>query len=135
MSESITVGGLTLQAARPTATIPSRPSILFVPGYFAGAWVFENYLDYFASRGHPSYALNLRGRGGSPLPSGAKLGETSIGDFVADASEVARSLERPIVVGHSMGGLIAQKLAERDEVRAAVLVAPAPPRGISLLTP
>jgi pimeloyl-ACP methyl ester carboxylesterase len=135
MSESITLGGLTLDASRPTTTSLKRPPILFIPGYFAGAWVFEHYLEFFASRGHPSYALNLRGRGGSPLPSGAKLGETSIGDFVADASEVARSLERPIVVGHSMGGLIAQKLAERDEVRAAVLIAPAPPRGISLLTP
>jgi pimeloyl-ACP methyl ester carboxylesterase len=135
MSESITVGGLTLVAERSSSLVPTRPPILFVPGYFAGAWVFENYLGYFASRGHPCYALNLRGRGGSTLPSGTRLGEASIGDFVNDASEVARWLKQPIVVGHSMGGLIAQKLAERDEVLAAVLVAPAPPRGISLLTP
>ena len=35
----------------------------------------------------------------------------------------------PAVVGHSMGGLIAQRLAERGDVRAAVLVSPAPPQG------
>jgi pimeloyl-ACP methyl ester carboxylesterase len=34
-----------------------------------------------------------------------------------------------------MGGLIAQGLAERGAVRAAVLVSPAPPKGISVLSP
>jgi hypothetical protein len=38
------------------------------------------------------------------------------------------------VIGHSLGGLIAQRLAEEHAVRAAVLVCPAPPRGISLLS-
>ena len=63
------------------------------------------------------------------------MGRQSIMDFVNDASAAARSLDRPIVIGHSLGGLVAQLLASRDLVRAAVLVSPAPPRGISVLSP
>jgi pimeloyl-ACP methyl ester carboxylesterase len=58
-----------------------------------------------------------------------------MGDFVEDAASLARELGRPQVVGHSMGGLITQCLAAQDLIRAAVLLAPAPPRGISVLSP
>jgi pimeloyl-ACP methyl ester carboxylesterase len=80
-----------------------------------------------------AYAINLRGRSGSK-PSAA-LGRASMDDFVEDASRIARDVGATAVVGHSMGGLIAQKLAERRDVDAAVLVTPAPPRGITVLSP
>jgi pimeloyl-ACP methyl ester carboxylesterase len=54
---------------------------------------------------------------------------------VDDAAEVAKQIGAPVVIGHSMGGLIAQRLAERKAVRAAALITPAPPRGIMVLTP
>lgn len=38
--------------------------------------------------------------------------------------------DRPIVVGHSFGGLIAQKLLDRDLATAAVCLSPAPIRGV-----
>jgi pimeloyl-ACP methyl ester carboxylesterase len=41
----------------------------------------------------------------------------------------------PLVVGHSMGGLLAQMLADRIPVRALVLLTPASPAGINPLTP
>lgn len=112
--------------------------MLFIPGYFASAWVYESYLPFFAERGYAGFALNLRGREGSALPSGVMLGRVSIDDFIDDARQVARwlieRLGRPIVVGHSMGGLIAQKLGEEGLARALVLLSPAPPRGISVMT-
>ena len=43
---------------------------------------------------------------------------------------VARALGDPIIIGHSMGGLLAQKIAEVDDPPAVVCVAPAGPRGI-----
>jgi pimeloyl-ACP methyl ester carboxylesterase len=107
--------------------------VLFVHGYFADATVFTEWLGFFANRGHPAYAVHLRGRGGTRPDT--DLGAASIDDFTDDAAAVARELDRPAVVGHSMGGLIAQRLAERDLVRAAALIAPAPPRGISVLSP
>jgi non-heme chloroperoxidase len=96
------------------------------------AWYFARYQRLLAERGYPTYAPNLRGHYGSrPVPD---LGRVSVVEYVEDALEVARRLDRPIVIGHSMGGLIAQKLAEKDAVCAAVLLCAAPPRGISLFS-
>jgi len=105
---------------------------VLIHGYFGGAWYFERYQRFLAERGHPTYAVNLRGHHGSrPVPD---LGPACARDYVADALEVARWLGRPIVLGHSMGGLFALKLAESDAVCAAVLLCPAPPRGIPIFS-
>lgn len=135
MPEVITVGALTLLAERPVA--PSRSPLLFVHGLAAAANVFEHYLPFFAALGHPCYALNLRGRAGSR--PGTSIGSVAFAEYVDDALEAARAVgalheATPIVVGHSMGGLVAQQLAARGEVAAAVLISPAPPRGIAVLT-
>ena len=130
-SRTIRVGPLTVLHYAPRRA--TRAPVLFVHGYFADASVFEPWLPFFAERGFPAYAVNLRGRAGS-MPD-ADLGRASIDDFVSDAAAVAAHLGTPAVVGHSMGGLIAQKLAERGLVSAAALVTPAPPRGITVLTP
>jgi len=111
---------------------PHKAPLLFVHGYFATAWVFSRYLDYFAKLGHPCTAVNLRGRAGSR--DDIDVGRASMADFVDDASRVAREMDQPVVIGHSMGGLVAQKLAERGECRALVLMSPAPPHGISVFT-
>lgn len=125
------VGDIAVREARvPAAT---RPPILFIHGILAGPWYFEGYQRFFAERGYPSHALSLRGRPGSrPV---ADIGRVSLEEFVSDALEVARAIGRPIVVGHSMGGLIAQRLAEEGASDTVVLLSSAPPRGISLMTP
>jgi pimeloyl-ACP methyl ester carboxylesterase len=138
MFDTITIGSLTLTSVQPRPGGSKKPPMLFIPGYFASAWVYESYLPFFAERGYAGFALNLRGREGSTLPSGAMLGRVSINDFIDDARQVARwlidRLGRPVVVGHSMGGLIAQKLGEEGLARALVLLSPAPPRGISVMS-
>jgi len=142
MPELVTVNGLTLVAVAADVAAPAlpgvaapRPPLLFVPGMMACARIFERYQRFFAARGYASWALNLRGHCGS-RPVGATFGRVSMSDYVDDALEAARALaevygvERPLVLGHSMGGLIAQKLAEHGAVDAAVLLCAAPPRGI-----
>src|SRR6185503_7310932 len=104
----------------------SRPPVLFVHGIFVDAMVWNHWLTFFAERGVRAVAVNLRGRTGSR--PGTDLGRASIEDFVDDAEAVARRVGATTVVGHSMGGLIAQKLAERGAVKAAVLITPAPPK-------
>ncbi len=132
--DSAKIEGLTIAVARPAQPVSrERPPVLFVHGMFGGAWYFERYQRFFARRGYSSYAVNLRGHHDSRLVE--DLGKVSLSDYVEDARTVARHLGRPIVIGHSMGGLIAQKLAEADVVAAAVLVAAAPPRWITPATP
>ena len=128
--ETIRVGDLTVDRCLPD--VVRHPPVLFVHGIFVDAREWAEWLPRFAALGFPAYAVNLRGRAGSR--PGVRLGAVSVDDYVDDAAEVARALGRPAVVGHSMGGLIAQRLAALDVVRCAALITPAPPRGILLFT-
>jgi pimeloyl-ACP methyl ester carboxylesterase len=59
------------------------------------------------------------------------LGTTSILDYAQDLEKEIRALKAPpVIVGHSMGGLLAQILATRLGVRSLVLLAPSAPWGM-----
>src|SRR5262245_23084 len=130
--ETIHIGDLTALHAAPRGGARPRP-VLFIHGYFVDGSIWRDWLDFFAECGVHGYVVHLRGRCGSK--PGTNFGRTSIDDFADDASAVARHIGATAIVGHSMGGLVAQKVAERGDVDAAVLITPAPPRGISVLSP
>ncbi|MGQ0714480.1 MAG: alpha/beta hydrolase [Gemmatimonadaceae bacterium] len=132
----VRIDDLVVDAAVPPRA--SRPAMLMVHGIMGGAWYFEKWLGYFSARGHPAYALNLRGHHGSrPV---ADFGHVSVMDYVADVRDALRGVATrhgngPLVlVGHSMGGLVAQKAAESLAPAALVLLSSAPPRGIRLFS-
>lgn len=106
--------------------------ILCLHGLFAGAWVYDDVLPRIAARGHAAHALSFRGH--PPEVARASIGRQSIAAYCHDAAQAARTLDRPIVIGHSLGGLVAQMLVARNLARAAILVASAPPRGIAVLS-
>jgi len=117
-----------LQQLPTTST--TNPPILFIHGAFSGAWCWQEYfLPYFAQQGYPAYAVSLRGHGNSPS-SGWLAG---IADYVADIVAVTEQWEKsPILVGHSMGGLVVQKyLQAQQPAKAAILMASVPPQGLS----
>ena len=116
-----------------SADASTRPAVLCLPGLFAGSWVFERLLPLIAERGYPASAISYRGH--PPLAPRLDIGRQSVADFADDAADAARMLNRPVAIAHSLGGLVAMLLAQRDLIRAAVLVSPAPPRGISVLSP
>ena len=106
-----------------------RPPLLFVHGVAHGAWCFaEHWLPAAAERGFPSYALSLRGHGGS---GGSKrLRRTLMREYVHDVLQAVADLPSPpVLVGHSMGALLSQLVAERYPVRGLVLLTPAPAGG------
>jgi non-heme chloroperoxidase len=111
---------------------PRGAPVLCLHGLFAGSWVYERVLPLIAERGHPAAALSFRGH--PPSAAIPAIGRPSIAAYCHDACEAARELERPIVIGHSLGGLVAMMLASRNLVRAAVLVSAAPPRGIPVFS-
>lgn len=104
------------------------PPLLFVHGSCHAAWCWdEHFLPHFAQRGFDAYALSLRGHGASASPRSLRW--TSVASYVADVERVAADLPRePVVIGHSLGGFVVQKLLERRRLPGAVLVAPAPGR-------
>jgi non-heme chloroperoxidase len=130
MTQRVTIGNLSALVQRPAAE--TGPPLLFVHGYFGRAIAFELMMEWFASRGHYCCAPDLRGHGDS-LPD-CELGAVSIHDYVEDVVAIARTMDRPIIIGHSMGGLIAQLVATRGCTRGIVLFAPAPPRGIPVIS-
>lgn len=101
------------------------PELLFVPGWCCDHTAFRPQFAHF-SRTRSATAYDLRGVGQSGRPaSGYSIPE--LADDVANlCAEVG--IERPVVVGHSLGGMIAVDLAARyPSVPAAlVLVDPGP---------
>ncbi len=107
-----------------------KTPLLFVHGAYAGAWLWqEHYLPFFAECGWPAYALSLSGHGASR--GSEYLDALSIENYVDDVREVASTLPvRPILIGHSMGGMVVQKFLEHEDAPAVVLMAAVPPRGL-----
>lgn len=103
--------------------------LLFIHGAWHGAWCWERFfLPYFAEQGFESHAINLRGHG--PDADHKKVRRARIKDYVADVAQVAETLASPpIVIGHSMGGLVVQKYLETYHAPAGVLLAAVPPKG------
>jgi pimeloyl-ACP methyl ester carboxylesterase len=101
-----------------------EPSMVFVHGWCCDRSFFAPQIAHFAAK-RAVAALDLRGHGHSqPPPSG----EYDVAGFAEDVLAVSddAGLDRPIVVGHSLGGLVALACAARpDRVRAAVMVDPA----------
>ena len=112
---------------------PSTPRkvhpVVFVHGAWQGAWCWEEYfLDYFVGQGYQVYALSFRHHGASPGPK--SLRRSRIADYVRDLAALTETLAvQPILVAHSMGGLVVQKYLETAATPAAVLLASVPPQG------
>jgi pimeloyl-ACP methyl ester carboxylesterase len=106
--------------------------IVFIHGAFCGGWCFADIMPVFAERGWsceaPDLPYHVPGPKRKPAP---ELARQSITDYTRDMAEfIGRLPEPPVIVGHSMGGLIAQQLAAQGLARALILFAPAPPWGV-----
>ncbi len=108
---------------------------LLLHGATASAAFWKPWAERIAVAGASVWAVDFRGHGQS---SGHEdIGAFSVGHYRDDALAVLKELvgqtgRRPIVVGHSMGGLIAQLVADElsDEVHKLILIGSAPPHGI-----
>lgn len=107
-----------------------KPPLLFIHGMESGAWAFaERWMAGALRRGYPAYALSLRGHGNSGGHDRRQI--TLFREYIADILQAIITLpEPPVLVGHSMGALLAQEVASRYPARGLVLVAPAPAYGV-----
>jgi pimeloyl-ACP methyl ester carboxylesterase len=102
-----------------------RPPLILVHGAANSARVWTFWQDELARRGWSSHAIDLRGHGAS---GAVDLGATRMADYAADVVALARTLRHPpILLGWSMGGLVAMMAAAACEAPACVGVAPSTP--------
>ena len=111
-----------------------RPPLLFVHGAWHGAWCWKPLMKYLSEKGFNSYAIDLPGHGRRQSEGVSGLG---IMDYVATLESTVTEFApaKPILLGHSMGGLIVQKYLEKNKAPATVLIAPCPAMGSSLDLP
>ena len=106
-----------------------KPPVLFIHGAFCGPWSLAGLQQSFEAAGYACKAPALRFHDEARPP--AALATTGLADYIADLEDEIRALGRPpILVGHSMGGLLAQQLAARTKVAALILLAPSAPWGV-----
>ena len=94
--------------------------LVFVHGMLSNADVWNPFLDYFSERGFSCKAVNLK--------EGLNLRKVHFRDYVDKVK--AMVTEEDIIIGHSMGGLIVQKVAEETTIKGGVAICSAPPKGI-----
>ncbi len=110
-------------------------TMVMIHGMFCSSWHWNNYESFFKAEGYQCIVPTLRYHDmdpeGRPHP---KLGTTSLFDYAEDLEDLILHLgEKPILMGHSMGGLLSQILGSRGLAKALVLLTPAPPSGINAL--
>jgi pimeloyl-ACP methyl ester carboxylesterase len=101
--------------------------LYFIHGMWSTPEVWNGLRARFEGSGHATHAPALpyhdRRRGEAPHPALAALGLRDYIDFLVD--DVSRLSVPPIIVGHSMGGFLAQAVAARVQPAGVVLLSPA----------
>ncbi len=94
--------------------------LIFIHGMSSNADVWQPFITYFNKKQYSCKAVDLR--------EGLDLRKTRFQDYVDKVKTLLT--EDDIVIGHSMGGLIVQKIAEETMVKGGVAIGSASPKGI-----
>jgi pimeloyl-ACP methyl ester carboxylesterase len=106
-----------------------KETIVFVHGICHGAWCWEErFIPYFEKLGYHCIAFNLPGH---ETEGCVKPISYSLNDYVqALRSEVEKLKEPPIIIGHSMGGMIVQHFLKTGSCKKAIFMSSVPPSGV-----
>jgi 3-oxoadipate enol-lactonase len=103
---------------------PASPSLVFLHGIGGAARAWRGQLDYFADS-YRSLAWDMPGYGSSAALSSVSI--ASLADALKDFLDATGAV-RPVIVGHSIGGMIVQQLLAQDpEIAGAVVLAQTSP--------
>jgi pimeloyl-ACP methyl ester carboxylesterase len=105
--------------------------VVLIHGTWCNGDTLADARDEFEGRGYTVHTPTLRYHD-LPLAEGAgKIGPVSLRDYADDVVALVDSLDSPpLVVGHSLGGLVAQLVAARTRHAGLVAATPAPAAGI-----
>lgn len=127
--------GFPVPTFRKEAVLTS--TLFMIHGMWGGPFYWARFRSALEPLGWRCVATTLPFHDTEPgAPPDPRLGRTGLLEYAAALdSEIEALDEPPILIGHSMGGLLAQMLCARGRARAAVLLAPASPAGIMAITP
>lgn len=112
-------------------------NIVFVTGAFVTHHCWDEWRVYFESKGYHTVAPPWPFKNGTAAelrnrqPNDTDLAALTLTQLVDHYISIVKSYpEKPIVIGHSLGGLITQIIVNRDLAAAGVAIHPVPPQGI-----
>jgi non-heme chloroperoxidase len=109
-----------------------KPTIFMIHGMWGTGGFWKNYKSFFEKKGYTCVTPTLPHH--SPESDKQSVGNMSLLDYTNFLEkEISKLKEKPIIFGHSMGGLLAQKLAEKGLAEKIILITPASPKGIVAL--
>ncbi|MFN8380511.1 MAG: alpha/beta hydrolase [Anaerolineales bacterium] len=109
-------------------------TVVFIHGMYMTPLCWEQWTERFQAQGYRTLAPAWPGRDRSvkelQTPD-SKLGKLNLTDILDHLTKQIQSLdEKPILIGHSMGGLATQILHNRGLASAAIAIDSAPPAGV-----
>lgn len=112
-------------------------TIILITGAFVSHTIWEPWEAFFRQKGFTVLVPPWPHKDATPdelrqtLPHNKAFAALRLADVVAHYQNIITSLpEKPIIVGHSLGGLIVQLLVNRGLVAAGVAIHSAPPKGV-----
>lgn len=112
----------------------SKNPIVFVHGLWLHAESWNPWLEFFQEQGYPAIAVSWPGDGVNTAATRQNpdaLAGYGVRQIAAHIAEQLKPLERrPILIGHSFGGLLVQNLIGRELGGAAIAIDPAPIKGV-----
>src|SRR5205085_11058139 len=117
----------------------ARTPVVFIHGLWLHADSWQPWIELFRERGYDASAPGWPGDAETVADTRANESAVAghgIQDVVEHYTAATGGLPaKPIVIGHSFGGLIAQRLLGQDLAAAAVAIDPAPVKGVLFLPP
>jgi len=116
----------------------SSKTMVFIHGLFMNPASWEGWMAFYKEKGYACYAPAYPYHEGTPsdlrTTSNPQLGKLTFGQVIDSlAAFIDKLPEKPILIGHSMGGLAVQKLIAMDKGVAGICIDAAPPKGIFTL--
>lgn len=112
-------------------------AVVFIHGLWIHATAWEPWVERYAESGYEAHAPGWPGDAADveqTRANAAALANHGIDDITRGYSEFIRGLKtRPIVVGHSFGGLVAQKLLADGQAAGAIAIDPGQIKGVKPL--